>query len=287
MQKISKISEIKIRFARVIAYTIRVKSLGLARWAFKKYTEERVLERPFYKKILHIDVSKTDTHRILFLEGERFVKERVILKPLLDKGMTVADVGANIGYHTLFFAHHVGAEGSIFAFEPDQNNVHELHANVEKNNLRQVRVVESAVGDEVGNVGFRSELNGFVDETSSQSVSATTIDSTFSDESVDLMKIDVEGFELKALRGAQNVISRDRPHLFVEVHPNLISGSHSEIIHLLSKKYSKIKAYYLKENITDKMLYRYFGKSPFREENIDRFMESYSGEKRFWVLCKG
>jgi precorrin-6B methylase 2 len=59
-----------------------------------------------------------------------------VLGPYLREGMTAIDVGANIGYLTLFFCNRVGAQGQVFAFEPEPENFRELVRSIEHNHIK-------------------------------------------------------------------------------------------------------------------------------------------------------
>ncbi|WP_207477501.1 FkbM family methyltransferase [Arenibaculum pallidiluteum] len=65
-------------------------------------------------------------------------------------GMTVVDIGANIGYYTILAAARVGASGRVFAFEPDPVNAALLRENVALNQLDNVQVIEAAIGADDG-----------------------------------------------------------------------------------------------------------------------------------------
>jgi len=174
--------------------------------------------------------------------------------------MTVANVGANIGYHTLLFAHNVGSRGRVVSFEPDPVNLGELHTNCDANNLDHVSVVEAAVGNEKGKVGFRSGLNGNIDTSSGHSVPITTIDATFSDRPVDFIKVDVEGFEMSVLEGAKDVISRDMPIIFLEMHSKLSTNhSRKNVLKFINSFYNDVRIYQKDEKLTSKIMHRYLG----------------------------
>ena len=64
--------------------------------------------------------ARTSVHVLLSIEGEKWVEDKFLLGPYLRQGMAVMDVGANIGYLTLFFCRAVGPRGAVFAFEPDR-----------------------------------------------------------------------------------------------------------------------------------------------------------------------
>ena len=95
--------------ARFRAIVWRFRTLRLAHSLFDRLPGSTVLARPFCGFNLHIDVQRSNAQKLLYLEGERFVAERHILRGLLKPGMRVADVGANIGYYTLLFCSSRGA----------------------------------------------------------------------------------------------------------------------------------------------------------------------------------
>lgn len=142
------------------------------------------------------------------------------------EGDVVADVGAYIGLYAVALARRVGPTGRVLAFEPEPTNFAALRAHVELNGLTgTVRLFPVAVGQSEGRVAFSAG--------SSQSclgdgpgrrieVDSLRLDSIVRDGPVDILKIDVEGFEEHVLRGSATLLadSRRRPRvIFVEVHP--------------------------------------------------------------------
>lgn len=134
-------------------------------------------------------------------------------------GSTALDVGAHIGSITVPMARLVGPAGRVYAFEPQRRIYRELVHNLRLNELAQAVPLRYAVGAEsaiiemdpvtahdgrvaVGKGGDRAELR--------------TLDS-FGFTDVSLIKIDVEGFELEVLRGAEALIERERPILILEI----------------------------------------------------------------------
>src|SRR5262249_15982394 len=145
--------------------------------------------------------------------------ERFLLRRLLRPGLKVVDVGANIGYYALLTARFIGPEGSISCFEPEPDNVGELERNVERNRLGNVRVLPIAAGEADGEVSLHPGINGkvAVDGSGSLTVPMRRLDSVLSGP-VNLIKIDVEGYEGHVLAGAERLLAAHRPLLFVEVH---------------------------------------------------------------------
>jgi FkbM family methyltransferase len=150
------------------------------------------------------------------------------LRARLRPGMVVVDVGANIGYHSLLAARHVGATGTVIAFEPGADNLQLLEASAEINGFRQIRTHRLAVSDGDGEVWFRrDDSNGVVDRgdlgPSAIRVPAVTLDHRLRDEPrIDLIKIDVEGAEGRVVRGMAALLDRHRPSLVTEFSPDAL-----------------------------------------------------------------
>jgi FkbM family methyltransferase len=162
-----------------------------------------------------------------------------LLARITPRGGTVLDLGAHIGFLSLYFASLVGPEGRVFAFEPGPNNLAYLRRNARaRSNLT---VVPCGAGDENGQRVFYTETltgqnNSFIRDfdildkyrkmafdsmirVKEERVEVVTLDSFVRREALrpDLIKIDVEGFEENVLRGAQEVLSILRPILLVEI----------------------------------------------------------------------
>lgn len=140
--------------------------------------------------------------------------------------MTVLDIGANIGIYTSFLAELVGPTGRVVAFEPEKRNVDRLRSAVFS--LAQVEVVHAAVTDRSGTIELfvADDLN--VDHHTyasngrrSEKVAAVALDDFVKKgERVDLIKMDIQGAEAAALRGARRVLSAvPGPTLLMEYWP--------------------------------------------------------------------
>lgn len=161
--------------------------------------------------------------------------ERHILRQLVQPGMTVFDVGANIGVYTSFFAGLVGPAGRVVAFEPEARNVERLRNATKR--YKQVEVVHAAVSDRSGTLTLylADDLN--VDHRSyepsearaSVAVPALALDDFVSGRfDVHLIKMDIQGAELAAVRGARRILSSARaPVCLLEYWPyGLLSAGH-------------------------------------------------------------
>jgi FkbM family methyltransferase len=140
-------------------------------------------------------------------------------------GGTVIDIGANIGV-TAIAASKVA--GRVVAFEPSPRTGRHLAHNLERNGLASVQLVPMAVGAAEGSMAFfenavsgsASHLLAGSDITDDQQqVPITTLDGFVRKNAIkgiSLIKLDIEGFEIDALSGAQATLRDMRPALFVE-----------------------------------------------------------------------
>jgi FkbM family methyltransferase len=151
-------------------------------------------------------------------------------------GQTILEAGANVGAYTVLFGQWVGDSGRVVAFEPDPIAFDGLERHVTMNQLStRTTLVPAAISD-----GTQERLRFALSPSSGISrlvpasepdgpnirdVRARSIDSFCAQHRLrpDLIKIDVEGAELAALRGARATIAAAGPdlHLFVEMHPRL------------------------------------------------------------------
>lgn len=142
-------------------------------------------------------------------------------------GGTVLDVGANIGLSAIEFARTAGAGGKVIAFEPHPDTAARLRANLERNGIGNVEIVQSAVGASAGTVTFNESADATLSSASlvprnllrSFEVPLTTVDIAWAaagKPKVSALKIDVEGGELAVLQGAAELLARDHPAILLE-----------------------------------------------------------------------
>jgi FkbM family methyltransferase len=147
------------------------------------------------------------------------------LERFLRGGDCVLDVGANVGVYALFMAKLVGPHGRVLACEPDPDNAAALRANLSRNAFAHVQLVDAAVGESQGSVGFvagqRTQSRIARGGEATNAVAAlTTVDALCADQAPLFAKIDVEGAEDAVLRGAREVMRRGYPKVWqLEVDP--------------------------------------------------------------------
>jgi FkbM family methyltransferase len=153
----------------------------------------------------------------------------------LHPGDTVFDLGANIGVYTVPSAITVGPRGHIYSFEAHPGIAERLRRNLALNGLANVTVIARAVG-----LGFcdrnlhiapdhgQNSLMSLGDEVGVFPVATTELD-TFVHENavgaVHAIKIDIEGAEVEALKGACATLRRDRPLIMAEVNSDRLTAA--------------------------------------------------------------
>jgi FkbM family methyltransferase len=176
---------------------------------------------------------RADAYITLCLEtyGEYCEAEADLLRQAIRPGMTVVEVGANIGAHTVMLA-RACAPGPLIAFEPQQRAFQLLCANLVEGGVANVTALPEALGESAGlarmpqtdyshagNFGqvapARAAQEGDGGWADGRTVRVATLDS-FELAGLDLLKIDVEGWESDVLRGGRRTIDRCRPIIYVE-----------------------------------------------------------------------
>ena len=143
-------------------------------------------------------------------------------------GHIFIDIGAHVGWYTLRAARAVGPTGLVIALEPDPVNRHQLEKNLSLNQVRNCEVVPLAAWSRPGRVRWRPGQEPVwhkIDEQEGPEViEAARVDDLVAQwnlEHVDWIKMDIEGGEVEALKGAVATLEQFRPALFIEVHETL------------------------------------------------------------------
>jgi len=167
-----------------------------------------------------------------FLAGRSATPETRFWQSLDLRGQIVYDVGAFQGLLTMFFARQARL---VVSYEPNSRNCRRLTENIALNDLRHVLVRQMAVGSQEGRLRLvwnplmpgGASLDPAItsalerSENEAEEVPVTTLDQDVRAASLpppDLVKIDIEGFELEALRGARGLLADHHPALFLEMH---------------------------------------------------------------------
>src|SRR5262249_1136111 len=137
------------------------------------------------------------------------------------EGMTVVDVGANVGYYTLLAARLVGSEGRVIAFEPNSENCRLILLSLHRNGLGHVALYPLGLSDRPGlayfsthlgsNGGFLSSAEATLLNPNCFVIATMRLDDLTAVTDVDLLKLDTEGAEGLIVAGARGLLARDRP----------------------------------------------------------------------------
>lgn len=170
-----------------------------------------------YGRLLVHDTDKYVGRSLIEL-GEFAEGQVDLFRQIITDQMIVCDVGANIGAHTVVFA---GLARAVHAFEPQRDIFHMLCGNVALNDLQNVRCYRNGVGAEartmrIARVDTAVENNLGAFALDSDGDRSDEVDVIRLEERCHFLKIDVEGWELEVLRGAEPMIRECKPIIYVE-----------------------------------------------------------------------
>lgn len=187
----------------------------------------RIAERNGIK--YHLDISDLVDWYLYF--GFKDNSKEAVFK-LINKGMYILDIGANVGDLSFNFAQLVGEDGRVYSFEPDKQNFYRFEKNYDLNNFRNISKINLGLGDvkgfysmsandkEPGNDGSKR----IVASTTSADINGAeiiTLDEwavANSPTKIDIIKMDIEGYEYSALSGAIETLKKYKPILYLELH---------------------------------------------------------------------
>lgn len=209
----------------------------------------RVVDRDGIK--MNVDISDYIGHYIFFGFKDASVHG---LMDLCKPGANVIDVGTNVGWTLLHLAKLSGT-GTVFGFEPDPYNYNQCRENIGLNTLKNIRLFPVGLSDVTAQltmeVRVASNRGGNRINTSSDGhkvdvVRLDDFEAVKSVNTIDLIKIDVEGYEMNVLKGAARLLQQHHPVLFIELDDNnLKDQGHSakELIEFLNNAgYRNIKS---------------------------------------------
>ena len=156
-----------------------------------------------------------------------------LIRISLRSGDVALDIGANIGLQSIRMAQAVGIEGEVYAFEPLVYLQEKFISNIKLNKADNVRLFPFALSDTANEVDFEINTNNWnqgtfsIGNKSQGSESQKVIIKVADDlpeikdlQRIDLIKIDVEGFEYQVLRGLKNTLIRFKPRIIFEYDSN-------------------------------------------------------------------
>ena len=164
--------------------------------------------------------------------GEWSESEVELIKGLVTKNEVIIEIGSNIGTHTVPLAKHLSNGGKIYAFEQQSQNRKLLEQNIKDNDIENVQISKIAISSKEGKAYMNTFANDklsnygdariFRDEfDNSECVQVKTLDEFFynnfdGENSVRLIKFDVQGQELNVIIGSEKLINEYKPILYLE-----------------------------------------------------------------------
>jgi FkbM family methyltransferase len=218
-------------------------SLGIMPWIDRsklviraaRWMRERITGRAIVVVTERVDGHKIgiNSDYVDLLKGEGYEKGTTkVFTELVKEGMNVVDIGANIGYYTLLAARRVGPNGRVYAFEPEPQNFKRLRENIQLNGYKNVVAVQKAVSHQAGTAslflgvrgsGSHSLLSSRDYGKETIAIETVTLDEFFKKEgspAIQVIKMDVEGWEMEALDGMRRLVMGNSPlAMVVEFYP--------------------------------------------------------------------
>jgi len=200
------------------------------RFTFKPYTIQRSVQGEQISFLI-ADVIGEEWYTRL----REDVPEIRWLKEHISNGNYVVDCGAHHGLMAVLFGKWVGENGRVTSFEALPTNAEVVQKNVDLNGLHNVLVRNEAVGKEKGTISFTLDSNASVaspNDHKTIQVPVVNLDEVL-DSTPQLLKIDVEGYELEVLKGASEIL-KSKPALAIEIHCIMYQQPIAQVSELLS-----------------------------------------------------
>lgn len=156
--------------------------------------------------------------------GSYELKKQVLFGSFIKPGDVVFDIGAQAGFYTLLASKFTGVKGKIFSFEPFPENFKNIKRHLKLNNIQNVKVLDLAISDRSGEIGFMvgtSTFTGTISESGTIKVKTESLDNLLVTGEIlppNVIKIDIEGAEFLALSGAKNTLEKYRPIILLATH---------------------------------------------------------------------
>jgi len=222
-----------------------------------------------------------------------------VLRNEVKPGMTVMDLGANIGYISLLLADLIGENGLLYAIEPDPHNIELLKDNIKTNKFDdRTEVYHLALSNKRGHINFfigkSSNLGGLVKTKNTHqspiTVNTTTIDSFLSDKKYpDLIKMDIEGSEVEVLDGINELLNDKefKPKIIMELHPTLYSNTRSLFTQMMKLLDSGFKTkYVISAGVVQPDKFKMFGYEPINHfSSLRGLYDCFTDDHMLEVCC--
>jgi len=225
----------------------------------KLKNKDNLILRNIQGSKMYLDLSDPGISRELIFRGIHEKLATNVLRQELKRGMVVIDIGANLGYYALLEASIVGKEGHVYAIEPVRKNFDILCKNIHVNGYENIKAYCIAISSKSGTAEMtlteasnwhcmldvtEEVVSSYMKQKMSRLARETVIVNTITlDEflvkekinKVDLIRMDIEGYEIEAIKGMLNTLKNTLPplKLFFEIHNKVFNDLEKTIGPLL------------------------------------------------------
>jgi FkbM family methyltransferase len=157
----------------------------------------------------------TELSRVLWVDPNESHTATIFFADYLKKNDIIVDIGANIGTITLQSSIKIGSRGKVYSIEPNPKIFNFLLKNIQLNKLSNIETFNVALGDSEGEINFSDNTSDVVNLVLSTNegikTKITTLDKLIpQDTTIDLLKIDVIGYEKFVLIGSKNILKNTK-----------------------------------------------------------------------------
>lgn len=216
--------------SRKLSFLPRGKVGGFLNYLTNQVNQDPIKSFVANNGLIYISDLRSYTENYVPWTGEYEGKIIDSLLNIVPKNMNVVDIGGNVGYWTINLANHIDEGSKVFVFEPVLNNFQRIKEMVKLNNLnKQTKLLNYGLGDKLENVDFEigdydkrnkaTTFNATLKQNKKGGVKVVSLDSIYKKiklNSVGFIKIDIEGYEVKFLKGAVNFFKDNRPIVYGE-----------------------------------------------------------------------
>lgn len=224
--------------------------LPITEWAYRRifYAGHVIGEETIRFRGMKLNVHTKDISMVPALINNDFENyELAVFEELAKTSNTILDIGANIGIYSLVGSLASKKPSKIYAFEPIPENYSLLQKNLTQNKADNVHPVNAAVGDFTGSIEIEFEKDSIATHHISKNpknpipVNILSVDEYVNEmklKNVDLIKMDIEGYEGYAIDGARDTLRRKDLRLIIEFSADFIRRSGKDPIDVANELFS-------------------------------------------------
>ncbi|MDB6124159.1 MAG: methyltransferase FkbM family [Pedosphaera sp.] len=178
---------------------------------------------------LELDLN-SHIERIIYYQNAYETWDTLFLESIVQPGWIMFDVGVNIGWHSLMASKKIGSNGKIFAFDISPDEMKKLKRNIELNQLACIEPILLAMSDRPGKVSISETRDSgrtslAVGGQRGKEIEATSLDHFVTQRNIsrlDIIKVNIEGAEVKFLSGGRQTLKQFQPIIVMEFNPGAL-----------------------------------------------------------------